>query len=306
MLRRNRCCFRGREDIFVIQSILRPFANANNIVHESDIYLRFREIRSYFREIKSRIVEFPSRKRETQSQKEECYEREEEPVNKTPGSPFLIRRALFTAERMLLSFARHLHVRKCCSSEQEDDAHFRDNYAKEMRSAFALSRLRGINFVRNLFAVAKKSVHFRARNALGWSIDTKMTTELILKALYMAVQKRRQERLSVASTIVHSDRGSQYCSQKFQSRLTQLNMGPSMSRSGNCRDNAPCESIWSSLKREVLIGWKRFPGHEAAVAAVAHWIHVYNHVRPHSSIAMKTPLEYEEGLIKSKSVKPTV
>ena len=109
----------------------------------------------------------------------------------------------------------------------------------------------------------------------------------------------------MAGTIVHSDRGSQYCSQKFQGRLPQLNMRPSMSRSGNCWDNAPGETIWSSLKREVLIGWKRFAGHEAAATAVAHWIHVYNHVRPHSSIAMKTPLEYEEDLATSKSVKPS-
>lgn len=144
-----------------------------------------------------------------------------------------------------------------------------------------------------------------SRRILGWAIDTKMTTELILKALDMAVQTRRQERLSVAGTLVHSDRGSQYCSQKFQGRLAQLNMRPSMSRSGNCWDNAPGESIWSSLKREVLIGWKRFAGHEAAVTAAAHWIHVYNHVRPHSSIAMKTPLEYEEDLATSKSVKPS-
>lgn len=132
-----------------------------------------------------------------------------------------------------------------------------------------------------------------------------MTTELILKALDMAVQTRRQERLSVAGTIVHSDRGSQYCSQKFQGRLAQLNMRSSMSRLGNCWDNAPGESIWSSLKREVLIGWKRFAGHEVAVTAVPHWIHVYNHVRPHSSVAMKTPLEYEEDLATSKSVKPS-
>ena len=50
---------------------------------------------------------------------------------------------------------------------------------------------------------------------------------------------------------------------------------------------------------------KRFAGHEAAVTAVAHWIHVYNYVRPHSSIAMRTPLEYEEDLATSKSVKPS-
>lgn len=144
-----------------------------------------------------------------------------------------------------------------------------------------------------------------SRRILGWAIDTKMTTQLIMTALDMAVKTRKQERLPVAGTIVHSDRGSQYCSQQFQSRLAQLNMRPSMSRSGNCWDNAPGESIWSSLKREVLIGWKRFTGHEAAVTAVTHWIRVYNQVRPHSAIAMKTPLEYEEDLGRSKSVKPS-
>ena len=93
-----------------------------------------------------------------------------------------------------------------------------------------------------------------SRRILGWAIDTKMTTDLIMNAHDMAVQTRKQERLSVAGTIVHSDRGSQFCSQKFQGRLAQLNMRPSMSRSGNSWDNAPGESIWSSLKREILIG----------------------------------------------------
>lgn len=142
-----------------------------------------------------------------------------------------------------------------------------------------------------------------SRRILGWAIDTKMTTDLIMSALDMAVKMRQQEGLAVVGTIVHSDRGSQYCSQKFQSRLTQLNMRTSMSRSGNCWDNAPGESIWSSLKREVLIGWKKFSDHEAAVAAVAHWIDIYNRVRPHSSIAMKSPLEYEEVLVKNKAAK---
>lgn len=98
-----------------------------------------------------------------------------------------------------------------------------------------------------------------SRRILGWAIDTRMTTDLILTALNMAVQTRRNEKLDVEGTIVHSDRGTQYCSKKFQSRLAQLNMRPSMSRSGNCWDNAPGESIWSSLKREVLIGWKKIP-----------------------------------------------
>ena len=78
-----------------------------------------------------------------------------------------------------------------------------------------------------------------------------------------------------------------------------------MSHSGNCWDNAPSESIFSSLKHEALVGWKRFTDHAAAVTAVIHEIRVYNQIRPHSAIAMKTPLEYEEDLVKSKSVKPS-
>ncbi|MBM6704176.1 transposase [Sutterella massiliensis] len=62
--------------------------------------------------------------------------------------------------------------------------------------------------------------------------------------------------------------------------------------------------MWISLKREILIGWKRF-GPRSSCRRRGHWIHVYNHVRPHSSIAMKTPLEYEEDLATSKSVKPS-
>lgn len=145
-----------------------------------------------------------------------------------------------------------------------------------------------------------------SRRILGWAIDTKMTTDLIMNAFDMAVSTRERERQSLVGTIVHSDRGSQYCSQRFQSRLAQLNMRPSMSRSGNCWDNAPGESIWSSLKREVLIGWKHFGGHEAAVTAVSHWIRVYNHLRPHSTLAMRTPLEYEQDVVKIKSVQSSV
>lgn len=143
-----------------------------------------------------------------------------------------------------------------------------------------------------------------SRRILGWAIDTKMTTDLILSALNMAVQTRRNEKLDVAGTIVHSDRGTQYCSKKFQSRLAQLNMRPSMSRSGNCWDNAPGESIWSSLKREVLIGWKNFIDHKEAVTEVTRWIHIYNQDRPHSTIAMKTPIQYELDLPSHKSAKP--
>ena len=134
-----------------------------------------------------------------------------------------------------------------------------------------------------------------SRRILGWAIDTSMTTDLVLTALNMAVRARGQN--AVAGTIIHSDRGTQYCSAAFQNRLRQLNMRCSMSDAGQCWDNAPGESIWSSLKRETLIGRKRFDSLEQAVASVNCWIGLYNTVRPHSTIGMQAPMDYEMRLL---------
>ena len=101
-------------------------------------------------------------------------------------------------------------------------------------------------------------------------MDTSMTTDLVLKALNMAVRTRGIN--AVAGTIMHSDRGTQYCSAAFQNRLMQLDMRCSMSEVGQRWDNAPGESIWTSLKRETLIGRKRFDSYEQAVITVTRWI----------------------------------
>lgn len=112
----------------------------------------------------------------------------------------------------------------------------------------------------------------------------------------MAVRIRNAERIPLDGTIVHSDRGTQYCSKLFQSRLNELNMRSSVSEVGQCWDNAPGEAIWSSLKRETLIGRRMFSSHEAAAREVTHWINIYNQLRPHSAIGMQIPLEYDQSL----------
>ncbi len=112
----------------------------------------------------------------------------------------------------------------------------------------------------------------------------------------MAVRIRKAERISLDGTIVLSDRGTQYCSKLFQSRFNELNMRSSMSEVGQCWDNAPSEAIWSSLKRETLIGRRMFSSHEAAAREVTHWINIYNQLRPHSAIGMQIPLEYDRSL----------
>lgn len=134
-----------------------------------------------------------------------------------------------------------------------------------------------------------------SRRILGWAMDTSMTTDLVLRALNMAVRTRGSN--AVAGTIMHSDRGTQYCSAAFQNRLMQLGMRCSMSDVGQCWDNAPGESIWSSLKRETLIGRKRFDSYEQAVVTVTRWIETYNTIRPHSTIGMLAPVNYEKQLL---------
>ena len=84
------------------------------------------------------------------------------------------------------------------------------------------------------------------RMIVGWSMDARMTRELVISALRMAYLRRRP----TAGLVHHSDRGSQYCSYDYQELLEQYGMLASMSRKGNCWDNAPMESFFNSLKNE--------------------------------------------------------
>lgn len=117
-----------------------------------------------------------------------------------------------------------------------------------------------------------------SRCILGWAMDTSMTTDLVLKALTMAVRTRGSS--AVAGLIMHSDQGTQYCYAAFQNRLRQLDMRCSMIDVGQCWDNAPGESIWSSLKRETLIVRKRFDSYEQAVVTDTRWTETYNTISP--------------------------
>ncbi len=138
-----------------------------------------------------------------------------------------------------------------------------------------------------------------SRRILGYSLDAKMDTEFVLKALDMAVQTRRQEGHDVAGTIVHSDQGTQYCSRLYQTYLGENDLVCSMSRRSECWDNAPGESIWSSVKRETLIGHSCYQDEHDCVRRVMRWIDLYNSRRPHSSIGMQSPINYEALLLKA-------
>ena len=106
-----------------------------------------------------------------------------------------------------------------------------------------------------------------SRQVVGWSMKDHMQTSLVKDALTMA----RFRRLPVAGLIFHSDRGSQYCSHEFQNALKGWGMRSSMSRKGNCWDNAPTESFWGRLKTASLYG-KKFATRQEAMHAVLDWI----------------------------------
>ena len=128
-----------------------------------------------------------------------------------------------------------------------------------------------------------------SRQIVGWSMQPRMKKELVIDALRMA-WFRRHPKLGV---IFHSDRGSQYCSAEFQAALGAYGMRSSMSRKGDCWDNAPTESLWGSLKVARLHG-VRFATRRAAMDEVIDWMSCYNYRRLHSTLDYVSPMQFEQ------------
>jgi len=131
-----------------------------------------------------------------------------------------------------------------------------------------------------------------SRKVVGWSMDATMTSRLVVDALEMALA-RRLKGSSPSGLVAHSDRGSQYASEHYQRRLTEERIECSMSRRGNCWDNAPTESFFASLKKE-LVHDEDYATREEAKASIFEYIEsFYNRVRRHSSLGYVAPDEYE-------------
>jgi putative transposase len=129
-----------------------------------------------------------------------------------------------------------------------------------------------------------------SRQVVGWSMQPHMETSLVVAALRMAWFRRRPP----AGLIFHSDRGSQYCSGQFQALLAGYGMQSSMSRKGNCLDNAPTESLWGSLKVGRLHG-RKFQTRRQAMDEVIDWLTFYNHRRLHSTLDYVSPMQFEKN-----------
>jgi putative transposase len=131
-----------------------------------------------------------------------------------------------------------------------------------------------------------------SRAVVGWSMADHMRAELVNQALSMALCQRQP----AAGLLVHTDRGSQYGADSYQQLLAQHGIEPSMSRKGNCWDNAVAESFFHTLKTE-LIYLEDFDTHEHVQMAVFEYIEVfYNRQRCHSANGYLAPLAYEQAL----------
>ena len=128
-----------------------------------------------------------------------------------------------------------------------------------------------------------------SRQVIGWSMSERMTAGLVCDALQMAVFKRKHP----ISVIVHSDRGSQYCSHAYRELLEKYSLQGSMSAKGNCYDNACAESFFHSLKVEAIHG-ERFVTREAMRQTVFEYIEIdYNRLRLHSANHYQSPVNFE-------------
>ena len=126
------------------------------------------------------------------------------------------------------------------------------------------------------------------REVVGWSLKPRMTADIATDALTMAWFRRKP----AAGLIHHSDRGSQYASHAFQAKLKEYGMDCSMSRKGNCWDNAPTESWFGSFKNERVYG-ERFETRDEVIAMAFEYVEVfYNRKRLHSTLGYKSPMQF--------------
>ena len=137
-----------------------------------------------------------------------------------------------------------------------------------------------------------------SRKVVGWSMSSRMKAKLVCDALRMAIWQRRPK----AGLIHHSDRGSQYASKAFRKLLKVHQFKGSMSRKGDCWDNAVVESFFGSLKQE-RVQWRYYQSRYEAQQDILNYISMfYNNYRLHSYLGYKSPNQYEKEMLELKMV----
>lgn len=130
------------------------------------------------------------------------------------------------------------------------------------------------------------------REIVGWSMSERIDSRLVVDALSMAIARQRPGE----SLIAHSDRGVQYASEHYRRLLKEYGITCSMSRRGNCWDNAPMESFFATLKKE-LVHHEQYASRSEARHSLFEYIEVfYNRVRRHSALGYVTPTQFAEAV----------
>ena len=128
-----------------------------------------------------------------------------------------------------------------------------------------------------------------SRQVVGWSMSDRLTADFVIKALYQAIGRRRP----ASGCMFHSDRGVQYASADFRDVLKAYGFIQSMSRRGNCYDNAVTESFFHTLKTEHVYEY-RYETRTEAVQSVFEYIEMfYNRIRRHSALGYRSPVSFE-------------
>ncbi len=136
----------------------------------------------------------------------------------------------------------------------------------------------------------------KSRKVIGWSMKDTLEQTLVHEALEMAVDRRFSVE-GPESLLFHSDRGSQYAAHSYQERLQERGIVCSMSRRGNCWDNAVVESFFATLKKEE-VHREEYVTHEQAKASLFYYLEVfYNRKRRHSTLGYVSPHHYEQSLL---------
>jgi putative transposase len=131
-----------------------------------------------------------------------------------------------------------------------------------------------------------------SRTAVGWSMSNSLERTLVLDALRMAYRRRNPDK----GLIHHSDRGCQYASEDYRNLLSDYGMRMSMSRKGNCWDNAPTESFFATLKKE-LVHHRKYRTRDEERQEIFEFIEVFhNRERLHSSLGYMSPADYEQHI----------
>ena len=129
-----------------------------------------------------------------------------------------------------------------------------------------------------------------SRAIVGWSMKPRMTQQLVADALTMALFRRGFPK----GTIIHSDRGSQYCATRYQQLIERNGLRCRMRRRATCYDNAAMASFFHTLKVE-LVHRERYPSRQLATAKIFEYIEVYyNRQRKHSAIGLQIPMLFEQ------------